>query len=85
MQGRTMPYEESQMSAMPPVDTSYARAHALACEIEDLLAKVARAAQGTEGYSVRFAQAITRSLIDQLGELGNPPASAVRLKTRKAD
>jgi hypothetical protein len=80
-----MPFEESPMSPAPPLDPPYLRAHALACEIEDLLTRAARAAQGTEGYSVRLAQAITRSLIDQLDELGTPPSSAARIRTRQAD
>lgn len=79
-----MPFEETTMSPAP-LDLPYVRAHALACEIEDLLTKAVRAAQGTEGYSVRLAQAITRSLIDQLGELGNPPSSATRIRTRQVD
>jgi hypothetical protein len=54
------------------------RALTLAREIEELLTAAAAA---TDGFQVRLAQAMSRSLIDQLEEIGNPPMSASRLRT----
>jgi hypothetical protein len=56
------------------------RALTLAREIEELLTA---AAVATDGFQVRLAQAMARSLIDQLEEIGHPPMSATRLRTEE--
>ena len=49
----------------------YAEALELAHRIEQLMTSVAGGASSSEAYSARLAQAITRSLIDQLSGLSH--------------
>ena len=66
-----------------PLDRNGTIAHArlLACEIDELLT----AALEAEGaYSIRLAQAMTGSLIDQLEEIERAPASATRLTSARS-
>jgi hypothetical protein len=57
-----------------------ARARQLAHELEDLLS--ASDELGADAYAIRLAEAMTRSLIDQLDELVRGPASAPRVARR---
>ena len=75
--------EKPQIRATRPLDRdgNLARARLLACEIEELLTL---AAEADGAYSIRLAQAMTCSLIDQLEEIERPPASATQLSARSA-
>jgi hypothetical protein len=54
------------------------RAERLASEIEGLLVRAAELE--ADGYSIRLAEALTRSLIDQLAELRAPAPLSRRSK-----
>ncbi len=60
----------------PPLRDRVARARELACEIETLL----DGGDDADGFSMRFAKAMTRNLIDQLAEIDRPPSSGSRIR-----
>jgi hypothetical protein len=68
-----------------PASPTLLRAHALAAEIDELLAAFAKedphARTPSLAYQVRLAKGLTRSLIDQLEELEGAPSSARSLLT----
>jgi hypothetical protein len=72
-----MPHERPPLrfvrSAKSP---TIARARALASEIEDLLVGLSPDEAASAVYQVRLAQGLTRSLIDQLDEIGRGPSSS---------
>jgi hypothetical protein len=63
-------------------DGCVARARQLAHDIEELLS--ASEQLGADAYAVRLAEAMTRSLIDQLDELARGPVSASRVASPRS-